>query len=245
MKQLFFLGCCATLFFFNTSCEKITDCIKPEGEIETQTIELDDINAFEIFGSFELIISEGETQEIKITGHPNVIEALLQDSKVEDGIWDVGVEKCISSWKKKDLKIEATLPDLQRISISGNADVSTDGVINNIDVLTLNIEGSGDMNLNLGEAIEKIDTKILGDGDVTLSGNTVNSNIDIDGNGDVNYFDLIAKNSTINILGVGDCEITSTELLDVKITGSGDLCYKGNPTISSKITGSGKLNDCN
>jgi len=245
MNRLFFLSLCATLLFFYISCDKITDCIKPEGEIETRTVELDEINAFEIFGAFELIIKEGEAQEIQITGHPNIIESLLSDSEIDDGTWDVGIKKCISGWKKNELKIEATLTSLQRISLIGSADVSTQDTFNNIDVLALNIEGSGNIDLKLGDNIEKIGTQILGSGDITLSGKTADSSIDIDGSGKINYFDLITNSSTINILGSGDCDITATEMLDVKIAGSGDLCYKGSPAITSKVTGSGKLNNCN
>jgi len=245
MKQLLFLSCCATLLLLYPSCDKITDCIRPEGEIETRTIELDEINAFEIFGSFELTIKEGETQEIKITGHPNVIEALVEDSKIDDGTWDVGIKKCILNWKKEDLKIDATITGLQRVGVSGSADVSTDGVFNNIDILALNIEGTGDMDLQLGNNIEKIGTQILGDGDVRLSGTATESSIEIDGKGKIHYFNLESKSTTINISGSGNCDITATELLDVKISGSGDLCFKGSPIVTSKITGSGEVNDCN
>jgi len=245
MKQLICFICCATLLCIYSSCDLFTDCIRPEGTIETQTVELDEIDAFEIFGAFELIIKEGESQEIKITGHPNVIEALLEDSKIEEGTWDVGIKKCIANWRKKDLTIEATIPNLQRISVTGSADISTDGIFKNIDILALNIEGTGNMDLQLGDNIEKIGTQILGSGNVSLSGNSINSSIDIDGSGDINYFNLTTKSSTIKILGSGNCEVTATNLLDIKISGSGDLCFKGNPTISSNISGSGKVNDCN
>jgi len=246
MKQLLFLSCCATLLFFYSSCDKFTDCIKPEGEIETQIIELDEINAFEIFGAFELVIQEGEAQEIEITGHPNVIEALLEDSKIKDGTWDVGIKKCIANWKKSELVINATLANnLQRISSIGNADISTEGVFNKIDVLALNIEGAGDINLELGDSIKKIGTQIFGNGNVTISGKTIDSSIDIDGRGDINYFNLDSKNSNIKITGAGNCEVTATDMLDIKISGSGNLCFKGNPEITTKVTGSGKVNDCN
>lgn len=245
MKQLISFFSAATLIFFYTSCDKFTDCIRPEGTIETRAIELAEIDAFEIFGAFELVIKEGESQEIKITGHPNVIEALLEDSKIDEGTWDVGIKKCIANWRKKDLKIEATLSSLQHISVTGSADISTEGIFKNIDILAINIEGSGNMDLQLGDDIEKIDTKILGSGDVTLSGNTISSSIDIDGSGDINYFNLTSKNSNIKILGSGNCEVTATDLLDIKISGSGDLCFKGKPTVSSNISGSGKVNDCN
>jgi len=245
MKKIFYLSVCILLLSFHFSCDNFLDCITPEGEIQTRTIELDDINAFDIFGACELTIKEGAEQQVEITAHPNIIEALLEDSSVKEGTWDLGIEQCISSWKKSNLKIDVTIPALKRISITGSADVTTDGVFENIDELSLNIEGSGDVDLQLGDDIETIETKILGSGDVTLSGKTENSTINIDGSGNINHFDLSTKNSEVNILGSGNCNITATELLDIKIAGSGDLCFKGNPVINSRITGSGELNDCN
>jgi len=229
MKKIFFLSVCALVLNFQFGCGDFSDCITPKGEIETRTIELETI----------------ADQLIKITAHPNIIDALLEDSSVKEGIWDMGVEQCIRRWKKSNLQIEATMSALKRISITGSADVETIGIFENINELSLNIEGSGDMNLQLGSNIEMVETKIVGSGDVTLSGKTENSNIDIEGTGDINCFDLTANNAQVNILGSGNCNITATDLLDVKISGSGDLCFKGNPEISSRITGTGEINDCN
>ena len=65
------------------------------------------------------------------------------------------------------------------------------------------------------------------------------------GSGDFRGFDLTADRSYVEIIGSGDCRITTLEQLDIVIEGSGNLYYKGSPTIQTDITGSGNIIDAN
>jgi len=245
MKRIIYSSFFAIFISLNIACDDFLDCLSPEGDKETRIIELEAIDAFEIFGACDLTLKQGEAQKIEIFSHPNIIDELLKDSSVEDKTWHIGIIKCVAGLKKSNIKITATIPDLKSVSITGSADVQTDGIFENVDELDLKISGSGDMDLALDEDVKSISSKINGSGDFKLSGGTKSHNITINGSGNINSFDLSTETCEIKILGSGDCEVLVNETLDVRIAGSGDLCFKGNPTINSKITGSGNLNDCN
>ncbi len=235
----------ATFISLNVACDDFIDCLSGEGEKETRVIELDSIDAFDIFGAFDLTIKQGEEQMVEIFSYPNLIDELLKDSSVENGTWQVGIVKCVSGLKKSNLKITVTMPELTGINITGNADVKTEGTFDNIEELDLKISGSGNADLALGDDIKSITTTVNGNGDFKLSGTTQSHEITINGSGNIDSFDLASEECDIKILGSGNCEVLVNEILEVQIAGSGDLCFKGNPTINSRITGTGNLNDCN
>lgn len=245
MQRIIYISLFSLFISLNFACDDFIDCLSAEGDIETRLIELEAIDAFEIFGACDLTIKQGNEQKIEITSHPNLIDELLKDSSVEDKSWHIGIVKCLSGLRNSNIKITATIPDLKAINVTGSADVQTDGIFENVDELDLKISGSGNMDLALDDEVKSISTTINGSGDFKLSGSTESHEITIIGSGNINSFDLSAETCDIKILGSGDCEVLVNKTLDVEIAGSGDLCFKGNPTVNSKITGSGDLNDCN
>ncbi len=52
------------------------NCIQGEGRIETRTIELSSFDKVNLIGIDHLTITQGETQEVKVTGYPNIIDQL-------------------------------------------------------------------------------------------------------------------------------------------------------------------------
>jgi hypothetical protein len=67
----------------------------------------------------------------------------------------------------------------------------------------------------------------------------------VKGSGDIDAFELRARDSSVVITGSGNCRISVVDKLRAKITGSGDVLYRGQPHISQSITGSGKVKDRN
>lgn len=229
-------GCSAELFD--------APCFDGEGSKETREIDLDAITAFDLFGAIDLTIIEGSEQKIEINSFPNLIDLLLDNSFVDNEVWNVGIGGCFDS-QDNDIEIIATIAELSGISIDGTGDIKTQGVFENVENLILNINGSGDVDLDLGDNMTDVSVIIGGTGDFSLSGKTENQNINISGSGDMKAFDLETQNTEVVISGTGDCKVNVMNNLDVKITGSGDVCYRGQPNVVTDISGSGKVEDCN
>ena len=214
------------VMILSTSCVKeLFGCISGEGSIETRVVQFDEISGFDVFGSNNITIIEGSEQVIEITSFPNIIDAWLDDTFVEDGILNAGIEGCVTGFNSSDINIKATINRLDLIAISGSGDVQTSGVFNNVRNLEIDIVGSGDLALDLGEDMGDIDVKISGNGDVELSGKANSSDIRISGSGKIENYALEVVEADISISGSGDAEVLATERLAVQISGSGDVCY--------------------
>ena len=194
---------------FNSGCEKeFFGCMSGEGSIESRIVEFDEISGFDVFGSNNITIIEGEGQQIEITSFPNLIDKWLEDSFVEDGVLNAGIKRCVTGFNKNDIEIKATISSLKIVAISGSGDVVTDGLFDNVDDLELDISGSGDMDLDLGSGMGSIDLKIAGSGNVELSGAALSSDIKISGSGKIRNFELDVLEAIIKITGSGDANIS-------------------------------------
>ncbi len=243
--SLIYLGC-AFMVLLSSGCERtLLGCVSGEGSKETRVVDFDTIEGFDVFGSNNITIIEGDEQLIEITSFPNLIDLWLEDSRVQNGILKAGVDRCISGFNDAEIEIVATIAKLKEVSISGSGDVKTQGTFENVDDLVLNISGSGDMELDLGDNMDEGEIQISGSGDIEMSGLINELSVRIAGSGDLMTFGLSSLNTNLIIAGSGDAEVTVEENFDVVIMGSGDVCYRGNPSITTDISGSGNIRNCN
>jgi len=226
------------LISITISCNN-NNCINGEGPITTKILELEDFQKMEIPTSSNIIISQGEIQEVKIIGHSNIINQL--NTSVNNKNLYLDLESgCYSDFQ---LDIEITMPLLESISINGSSNV----LINNFEnqnSLELSIFGSGNVTLNEFEGITNLDVNISGSG--SFEGNNDistldNSTINVSGSGDYYGYNIKSKNIIASVTGSGKAELYAIDNLEVNITGSGKAYYKGNPFITENITGSGRI----
>lgn len=219
-------------------------CLNGDGIIESRTVDFNEVEGFELSGSMNLRITEGESQEIIIESYPNIIDDLIDGSSVNNGILDLKFgSRCVSF--EEDVEIYATVAALRKIEVSGSSKVRTNGIFQNVDDLELKVSGSADMKLELGDNMDEVKIELSGTGDFDLSGAAEFQDIEISGSGNVGNFELITQDAKIEINGSGDCEIQVENTLDIKISGSGDVCYRGNASVTSDISGSGNIRNCN
>lgn len=82
--------------------------------------------------------------------------------------------------------------------------------------------------------------------DATIKANAPLEEIDslqvnIEGDGRFNGYNLPAKNVNITILGKGYCEVNTAEKLHVVIKGDANVVSKGMPSLYKSITGKGDV----
>ena len=185
------------------------------GESISQEFELSEFNKFKISGSFEVKLRQGDEQKVVVTGQPNLLE--IMNKEVQNDQWIIKYDESVRNSKKTI--VEITLPEIERIGITGSGDV----------------KGLNEMDL------EHLEIFISGSGHVELFGSVEKQKIGIAGSGHIDNLELIAQKTWVGISGSGNVKTTSEEILNVGVAGSGDVFYKGSPAISFSNAGSGKL----
>lgn len=221
-----------------TACDEVWDCIEGEGPVIARELLLNDISSLELSGDDEVIISQGETQEVVVEGQQNIINRL--NTTVNSGYWNIRLRDCVRRHEK--LTFYITVPELKEIKVSGSGQIFIEDVVASSS-LKLEIRGSGGISGAVN--VSYLALGISGSGNISLSGETPEASLQISGSGDLEAFSLKVKSYDVNIAGSGNADITATESLKVNIAGSGSVYYKGNPTINSTINGSGKVRNLN
>ncbi len=244
-KILVLISVSTFLMFSSCETEFFADCISGDGNITTRSIELPgDFTGIEISPEVDVVLSNGKELKLTFTSDANIIDAIEADSKLENGVFKMGIEGCINNFT--DIDLQATIPNLHFLGVNGKANIKTEGIYNlHNENLVVDISGAANVELSLG-TLNSFLFKVSGNGDLDhISGKADNFTISIDGDGDVKGFDLDAKDCEIRINGQGDCEVKASETLDITINGDGNVCYLGNPIVNQNINGDGQVSDCN
>lgn len=160
------------------SCTK--DRIEGLGEIDTVILQMDQFTGIAYEGSMDVYITYGETQEVKVTGHPNIISRIETD--VINGVWVMELEN--GNYSNFELTFYLTLPAINEVSNSGSGNIHVTQFTNQPE-MEVNIYGSGGF---MGFPIQVADCKIRIEGSGECEVNvTEELNAAIKGSGNIYY----------------------------------------------------------
>jgi len=211
--------------------------ITGHGEIVTRVLVMDDFAGFKNTIAADVFISQGEEQEVIIEAQDNIIDNLELD-RVENGFFTIKYDSWVR--RAKPVKIYMTVPNLDKVVISGPGNVRGETPFTDLDELNLVISRSG--NIFLDFESECLELTISGTGDLNLSGEAQTIEAIISGTGNIRAFDLVSERVDCHISGTGDAWLSAEDYLLAVITGGGNIIYKGTPeTMYVHVSGSGKV----
>jgi len=215
--------------------------IKGNGNVVTVKRTTSDYDGIAVGGSFDVVLIKGKEGTISIEGEENIIP--LIETEVNGNILQIKYQKNTNISTTKRLTITVTYNDLEKISIGGSGNITSEDVIKSND-LSISLGGSG--NITLKVDADDLSVNIGGSGNVKLTGNSDDLSCSIAGSGSIKAYDLSTDTLNASIAGSGSIKITVSRKIKAKVVGSGSVYYKGNPSsVDSKSVGSGEVVDKN
>lgn len=185
-------------------------------------------------GPDTIVVSEGETFGITVSGDAEAVEA-LRFSLEDDGL-SVGREN-----KLRDIKgratVQVTMPKLEELVLAGSGEIRAARLSDDAEVV---VAGSGSVAIDRVDA-RKLSLTIAGSGDFSGSGKVDSLDLTIAGSGEAAMPGLMVGNADISVAGSGDAEFASDGKIDASIMGSGSIVVNGNADCTVSAMGSGKL----
>jgi len=224
-----------------TGCEIF--CMNGSGPVTSRTLSLNEFTGIELQGSFDVIVTGGDEQEVKAVGQGNIIDELKTNFSGDKWLIKL-VNGC---YKNYELTIYITTPYLDHAVLNGSGSIEISD-LSDVGNLYLGLEGSGDIKVNNFEGVENLSVFIDGSGDINTEGiftDIQRLDVRIEGSGNYYGYPVKSEECSVKIDGSGGCEISAGSKLDVTIEGSGNVYYRGAPSITTNISGSGRVIDDN
>ncbi|MFA6917156.1 MAG: head GIN domain-containing protein [Parachlamydiales bacterium] len=224
---------CAVLL---CACSGSDNVVKGSGKIVKTDRTMNEFTNIELIGTGTLVLKQGDKPALTIETDDNLIEYIRTD--VSGGTLYIEVLKNATLSPSKGLLYFVTVKDLNSVKVSGAAVLRTLGEIES-NALTVSLSGAGTLNMTVDA--KELNVQISGTGDAIFKGEAKQEKIDVSGAGSFKGFDLVSKNASVSMSGVGNAEINASEALNVEISGVGSVLYKGTPSLKQNITGVGAV----
>ena len=185
-----------------------------DGPRTTQTRDVAGFTRIDNRDSVDVRLRVGEPQRVRVRAGEKVIDDVR--TEVRDGTLRLTFDR--DGFGGDDVIVEASVPRLTGIEVSGSGDIEADGI--DADALEVRSDGSAD---------------------IALEGTAARLALDLDGSGDADLGELAAREARVRVGGSGDADVRAGERLQVTVDGSGDVRYHGDPALTQHVDGSGDL----
>lgn len=240
MKTLSAILLATALLSGGASCKAAQTSNNASYNFNTEDRHLSGFNAVDAHGSFDVYITQGGTESVKVEAPADIIKDIT--TTVSSGVLRLDTKNHTHwSWGGNNQKIAVyvTVRDVHSISLDGSGDLYfKEGIHTNR--LKVDLTGSGDITGKVD--VESLESTLDGSGDIKLSGHAANSKVRVHGSGDFTANSLATSQTEVNLDGSGDARVSVSNKIDVSLNGSGDIYYSGGAKqINTSKHGSGDI----
>lgn len=199
------------------------ECLKTRGSEVTVDINVDTFNTLWVNNEFEVIITAGATQQVRLTTGENLVDEIIFEV--------IGGELIISNnngcgWTRDyDFPVvHITHPNLTQIRQNGGGIIKSAGVLNYPDLILLSEKSSGNFELELNsENLQIVNNELS---NYYLSGTVTTLNVGFfSGDGRFEGTNLVAENVGVFQRGTNDIIVHATNALTGRILATGDVIF--------------------
>ena len=228
MKNYFKIAACALSAFALASCVQAQ---------QTETRTPGSFSKVHSGGSWEVILEEGNTEEIRIEAKGVSLDKVR--TEIEGDVLQLGLVK--GNYNNVNLKFYVTYKKLEGVKCSGSGEMEVKSDVT-ADEFYIGLSGSGDIKME-GLRADELDVNISGSAKVTIeSGAVGEAEISQSGSGDFEAENLSIDELNVSKSGSGGTYVGDLGMVSLHASGSGDVVYSGSPRMGDiKVSGSSSI----
>jgi len=234
MRKNLFLTLAITALGFSTMAQKNDkyddkDRIEGSGNVITKDITIKSFNELDASGIFNLQLSQGDKETIKIEADDNLMDLFIVEN--EGSTLKISMKKNSNFNSKKQLKVYVTFKTLKSMSLSMVGGTSSDEKLKFAD-LKLKNQSVGSVSLDM--TLQTLNLENQSVGSLKLEGSADNAVVKNNSVGSINAGDFVVQKMDIENNGVGSATVNAEKELKYKDSFLGKVSNKGNATVKKK-----------
>jgi hypothetical protein len=219
---------------FALSALVLASCVQAQ---QTETRKPGSFTKVHSGGSWEVILEEGNSEEIRIEARGVDLDKVR--TEIEGDVLQLGLVK--GNYNNVNLKFYVTYRKLEGVKCSGSGEMEVKSDVT-AGEFYIGLSGSGDISME-GLRADELDVDISGSAKVTIASGAVGeAEISQSGSGDFVAEDLAIDELDVSKSGSGNTYVGELGEVSVRSSGSGDVVYSGSPRMGEiKISGSSSI----
>jgi hypothetical protein len=225
----------ASLLF--TSCRFLGgERINGDGRIVTQPRNVGNFTGVEAGGAVEVRLRQDAATSVKIEADENLqqyIEAFVNGMTLV-----VRQKQGYNLDPTNAIVIYVSAPQYENLDISGASKLIGETPITG-DKLELTVSGASDANMEV--KLSKLQADLSGSSTLQLKGSSSTVDTQASGASKLKCMDLVTDETTLDLSGASNAEVTANKQLNIEASGASDVKYRGNANINQKSSGASSV----
>ncbi len=202
--------------------------IKGNGKLISDTRDLSGYTGIIAQGKFNLILTQGEKEGIRIETDENVVE--LFQTRIDEKILYITMVADVKI--SEALNVYVSVKELEKIILLSEVALKTESVIH-FDQFSIISGGMCQVDMELFAA--DLNVKLTDGTYGVFKGYAENFTAEVHDETELNAFDLQTDNADISASGLTEVMVDVQKDMKLMITGASNLYYTGNPVVSQRI----------
>ena len=205
------------------TCEAEEGNTESRSSNQSETQSLANFSSLNIKGDFEVIVKQGDTYEMTMSGSGKSIRNI--NSNVNSN--QLNIRASNTAYDLNDVTIEIIVEDIESLDVSQGANVKFE----NADLSRLRISTDKDSRALINGKIDRVQVASYGRSRVDLEGTMDNLAVDLNDGSRLYAYEADIKEAKVFTEEESRARLTVNEYLSVEASGFSSVRYKGNPEV--------------
>jgi hypothetical protein len=223
MRRILFVSTLG-LLFCSSKAQNDQETIEGNGKLVTRDVSVKSFNELEANGIYELKLTQGNTESVKIEADENLQEYFTVSNEGSRLVIDTKKFRNKNLKSKTKMKVYVTFKKLKTLELSTVGGVQSENQLA-FDDLDFKAKSVGNVNLKL--TVNNINLENKSVGNVELSGKAENAIVKNKGVGGLDASDFVVQTMDIDNSGVGHAAVNAQKTLKVRDSFLGKVSNKG------------------
>lgn len=228
MRKILLMALMALALNKASMAQEKNETIEGNGKLVTKEIAITSFDALKASGVYELKLSQGDKETVKIEADENLQELFQVHNEGNKLIIDMKKREHKNLKSKDKMRVYVTFKKLKEMELSTVGNVASEEQLA-FDDLSMENKSVGNVDLKL--TANKIDLKNKSVGNVKLSGKAQDAVVKNAGVGSLEAGSFIVQTMNIENTGIGSAEVNAEKDLKVKDSFLGKVHNKGNASV--------------
>lgn len=207
------------------------------GHITSKDMHVGSFDGIDAGGAVEVHVKQDAASSVRVETDENLVPYV--DVYTEGNTLMIHPKKGYNLDPSKEIVVYVSAPDYKSIEISGASKLIGDNAITPHE--QLNLTGSGACKISMEMGGGKLVGDISGATTLNLKGQVADLNMEASGASDINGYDLVADEATVDVSGASGAQLTVNKNLKAEASGASHIHYKGNASVTQNTSGASSV----
>jgi len=212
--------------------------VKGNGKIASKTFDYKYFSSIDAGNDMDIFLKQADRHGIRIETDENLLPYFTLRLDTDNNL-EIATAANTHLDPTGNIKVYVTAPSLDKIDISGAAQLQTEGKFVQDKPIKLELSGASSAQVSLKAPV--IDLDASGASTLTANGECRDIKTDASGASTINAFNLLAENADAEASGASTVRIFSSIQLKANANGASSIKYKGNPNVTSDASGASSI----